>query len=107
MRTPLDIDEMAEQLPGAYKELMATQERLEQHYRDMQDVEFTVELGKLYLLQTRTGKRTAAAAVRIARDMVSEGLIDEVEAVRRVPAAHLDQLVHDIIGPSIRWTAIC
>ena len=107
LRTPLDIDEMAEQLPGAYKELMATQERLEQHYRDMQDVEFTVELGKLYLLQTRTGKRTAAAAVRIARDMVSEGLIDEVEAVRRVPAGQLDQLLHPIIDPSIRATPLC
>src|SRR5205807_4982067 len=83
------------------------QERLEQHYRDMQDVEFTVELGKLYLLQTRTGKRTAAAAVRIARDMVSGGLIDEVEAVRRVPAGQLDQLLHPIIDPSIRAPPLC
>src|SRR5437762_283906 len=73
----------------------------------MQDLEFTVERGKLYLLQTRTGKRTAAAAVRIARDMVTEGLIDEVEAVRRVPAAQLDQLLHPIIDPSIRATPLC
>ncbi|MFL5509333.1 MAG: pyruvate, phosphate dikinase [Gemmatimonadaceae bacterium] len=107
MRTPLDIDDMANELPGAYKELINTQDRLEKHYRDMQDLEFTVERGKLYLLQTRSGKRTAAAAVRIARDMVTEGLIDEVEAVRRVPAAQLDQLLHPIIDPSIRATPLC
>ena len=106
-RTPLDIEEMAEKLPGAYKELIGTQERLERHYCDMQDLEFTVERGKLYLLQTRTGKRTAAAAVRIARDMVNEGLIDRVQAVLRVPAAHLDQLLHPIIDPSIRATPLC
>ena len=106
-RTPLDIDDMAEQLPAAHKELIATQERLEKHYRDMQDLEFTVERGKLYLLQTRSGKRTAAAAVRIARDMVHEGLIDKIEAVKRVPAAHLDQLLHPIIDPSIRATPLC
>jgi pyruvate, orthophosphate dikinase len=106
-RTPLNIDDMAQRLPDAYKELIGTQERLERHYRDMQDLEFTVERGKLYLLQTRTGKRTAAAAVRIARDMVNEGLIDRVEAVKRVPAAHLDQLLHPIIDPSIRATPLC
>lgn len=106
-RTPLDIDSMAERLPEAYKELMGTQDRLERHYRDMQDLEFTVERGKLYLLQTRSGKRTAAAAVRIARDMVNEGLIDRVQAVLRVPAAHLDQLLHPIIDPSIRATPLC
>jgi pyruvate, orthophosphate dikinase len=107
IRTPLDVDEMVDRLPGAYKELMDTQERLEHHYRDMQDLEFTVERGRLFLLQTRTGKRTAAAAVRIARDMVSEGLIDKLEAVRRVPAAQLDQLLHPIIDPTIRATPIC
>ncbi len=106
-RTPLDIDEMAQRLPDAYKELMDTQIRLERHYRDMQDLEFTVERGKLFLLQTRTGKRTAAAAVRIARDMVNEGLIDRTQAVLRVPAAHLDQLLHPIIDPSIRATPLC
>src|SRR2546429_210047 len=98
---------MSERLPTAYKELIDTQDRLEQHYRDMQDLEFTVERGKLFLLQTRTGKRTAAAAVRIARDMVSEGLIDKIEAVRRVPAGQLDQLLHPIIDPSIRATPLC
>ncbi len=107
IRTPLDIDEMAERLPAAYKELMETQVRLERHYCDMQDLEFTVERGKLYLLQTRTGKRTAAAAVRIARDMVNEGLIDREQAVLRVPPGHLDQLLHPIIDPSIRATPLC
>ncbi|HET7614105.1 MAG TPA: pyruvate, phosphate dikinase [Gemmatimonadaceae bacterium] len=107
IRTPLEIDEMAERLPEPYKELMDTQQRLEQHYHDMQDLEFTVERGKLYLLQTRSGKRTAAAAVRIATDMVSEGLIDRVEAVRRVPAGQLDQLLHPIIDPSVRAEPLC
>ncbi|HJP87161.1 MAG TPA: pyruvate, phosphate dikinase, partial [Gemmatimonadaceae bacterium] len=107
IRTPLEIDEMAERLPEPYKELMDTQQRLEQHYHDMQDLEFTVERGKLYLLQTRSGKRTAAAAVRIATDMVSEGLIDKVEAVRRVPAGQLDQLLHPIIDPSVRADPLC
>jgi pyruvate,orthophosphate dikinase len=107
IRTPLHIDEMAERLPGAYKELLETQDRLEKHYADMQDLEFTVERGKLFLLQTRNGKRTAAAAVRIARDMVQEGLIDKTEAVKRVPAADLDQLLHPIIDPSVRSKPLC
>ena len=107
IRTPLDIDQMAQRLPEAYKELIETQDRLEQHYTDMQDLEFTVERGKLYLLQTRSGKRTAAAAVRIARDMVNEGLIGRDEAVLRVPAGDLDQLLHPIIDPSIRATPLC
>src|SRR6476646_10826708 len=107
IRTPLDIDDMANELPDAYKDLIGTQDRLEKHYRDMQDLEFTVERGKLYLLQTRSGKRTAAAAVRIAREMVTEGLVDKIEAVRRVPAAQLDQLLHPIIDPSIRATPLC
>ena len=100
IRTPLEIQEMAERLPGAFEELMATQERLEQHYRDMQDIEFTVERGKLYLLQTRTGKRTAAAAVRIAEEMVEEGLISRSEALQRVEPRQIDQLLHPIIDPS-------
>ncbi|MGI9043359.1 MAG: pyruvate, phosphate dikinase [Gemmatimonadaceae bacterium] len=107
IRTPLPIDEMAERLPGAYKELLETQDRLERHYTDMQDLEFTVERGKLFLLQTRTGKRTAAAAVRIAGDMVKEGLIDTTEAVKRVPAADLDQLLHPVIDPSVRAEPLC
>jgi len=106
IRTPLHIDEMASRLPGAYKELIAVQDRLERHYRDIQDLEFTVERGTLYLLQTRTGKRTAAASVRIARDMVDEGLITRAEAVQRVNAAHLDQLLHPVIDPGARATPL-
>ncbi|HEX6251009.1 MAG TPA: pyruvate, phosphate dikinase [Gemmatimonadaceae bacterium] len=106
-RDPLSIDEMAAVLPEAYAELMETQERLERHYCEMQDIEFTVERGKLFLLQTRTGKRTAAAALRIATDMVAEGLIDSTTAVRRVPAAHLDQVLHPIIDPSVDAQPLC
>jgi pyruvate,orthophosphate dikinase len=98
---------MATRLPEAYKELLETQDKLEKHYAEMQDLEFTVERGKLFLLQTRTGKRTSAAAVRIARDMVREKLIDRNEAVRRVPAAQLDQLLHPIIDPSVRSSPLC
>ena len=102
IRTPLPIDQMEAQLPGAYVELLETQNRLEQHYRDMQDIEFTVERGTLYLLQTRTGKRTAAAAIRIADEMVAEGVITQREAVLRVDAEQLDQLLHPVIDPSAR-----
>ncbi len=106
IRTPLRIAEMAQRLPGAYEELLATQQRLESHFRDMQDIEFTVERGKLYLLQTRTGKRAAAAAVRIADDMVREGLISRAEAVARVEPAQLDQLLHPVIDAGVRATPI-
>ncbi|MBV9880553.1 MAG: pyruvate, phosphate dikinase, partial [Gemmatirosa sp.] len=106
IRTPLRIDEMAERLPAAYEELLETQRRLEAHFRDMQDIEFTVERGKLFLLQTRTGKRAAAAAVRIAHDMVNEGLIARDEAVRRVEPAQLDQLLHPVIDAGVRATVI-
>ena len=107
IRTPVAIDQMASLLPGSFEQLMDTQLRLETHFRDMQDIEFTVERGKLYLLQTRTGKRTAAAAVRIARDMVTEGLITTREAVLRVPAGQLDQLLHPIIDPTARAKPLC
>ncbi|HEU5185409.1 MAG TPA: pyruvate, phosphate dikinase [Gemmatimonadaceae bacterium] len=107
IRTPLDIDEMAQRLPEAYRELLVTQERLEKHYRDMQDLEFTVERGKLYLLQTRTGKRTAAAAVRIADEMVAEGLINSREAVMRVGPQQLDHLLHPSIDPGARAEPLC
>ena len=106
IRTPLSIDEMAEHLPGAYEQLIATQERLERHYRDLQDIEFTVERGELYLLQTRSGKRTAAAAVRVATDMVAEGMIAASEAVLRVPPDQLDQLLHPVIDPGVRATPL-
>ncbi|HZO20217.1 MAG TPA: pyruvate, phosphate dikinase [Gemmatimonadaceae bacterium] len=107
IRTPLDIDDMAQRLPEAYRELLVTQERLEKHYRDMQDLEFTVERGTLYLLQTRTGKRTAAAAVRIADEMVAEGLINSREAVMRVAPQQLDHLLHPSIDPGARAEPLC
>ncbi|HEU4995935.1 MAG TPA: pyruvate, phosphate dikinase [Gemmatimonadaceae bacterium] len=107
IRTPLSIEEMANRLPASYKELLATQARLETHFREMQDIEFTVERGKLFLLQTRTGKRTAAAAVRIATDMESEGLIDAPTAVTRVQPEQLDQLLHPVIDAGARATPLC
>jgi pyruvate,orthophosphate dikinase len=106
IRTPLRIEEMARYLPSAYEELLRVQERLEAHYRDMQDLEFTVERGTLHLLQTRTGKRTAPAAIRIAVDMVDESLITPPEAVKRVEAAQLDQLLHPVIDPAARAVPI-
>ncbi len=99
IRDPLHIDGMAEALPGAYAELMAAQRRLEEHYRDVQDLEFTVERGHLFLLQTRSAKRSAAAAVRTAVDMVDEGVISIEEAVLRVKPEQLDQLLHPCIDP--------
>jgi len=106
IRTPLHIDEMATQLPGAYEALLETQGRLERHFRDMQDIEFTVGRGTLYLLQTRTGKRTTAAALRIALDMVEEGLISEREAVLRLQPNQLDQLLHRVIASTSQATPI-
>jgi pyruvate, orthophosphate dikinase len=106
IRTPLEIAEMETRLPEAYRQLLDVQQRLEQHYHDMQDLEFTVERGKLYLLQTRTGKRSAAAAVRIAHAMVEEGLIGPEEALRRVDARQLDQLLHPVIDPGVRSVPI-
>ena len=99
IRTPLSIEDMAEALPTAYTQLLEVQDTLESHFRDMQDLEFTVENGTLYLLQSRTGKRTAAAAVRIATEMVDEGLIDATEAVLRVDPRQLDQLLHPRLDP--------
>ena len=107
IRTPLPIEEMATRLPQAYEDLLRTQSLLERHFRDMQDLEFTVERGKLYLLQTRTGKRTAAAAVRIACDLVNEGLISRPEALQRVPANQLDQLLHPVIDRAGKPVALC
>jgi pyruvate,orthophosphate dikinase len=106
IRTPLHIDEMATQLPGAYEALLETQARLERHFRDMQDIEFTVERGTLYLLQTRTGKRTTQAALRIALDMVDEGLISQTDAVRRLEPSQLDQLLHRVIATTSQATPI-
>ncbi len=99
IRTPQPIAEMRERLPNAYARLTATLDRLEEHYREMQDIEFTVEEGELFLLQTRTGKRTAQAALRIAVDMNDEGLISREEAVARIDPGQLDQLLHPMIDP--------
>jgi pyruvate, orthophosphate dikinase len=98
---------MANLLPQAYADLRDTEERLERHFHEMQDIEFTVERGRLYLLQTRTGKRTAAAAVRIATDMVDEGVITPQQAIQRVAPEQLDQLLHPVIDPGVRATPIC
>jgi pyruvate, orthophosphate dikinase len=99
IRTPEPLALMAEGLPAAYSELLDTMTRLEAHYRDMQDIEFTVEDDRLYILQTRTAKRTAAAALKAAVDMVAEGLITREEAVARIDPAQLDQLLHPMIDP--------
>lgn len=86
-------------MPEAYRELVHTYQTLEQHYRDMQDIEFTIQKGKLFMLQTRTGKRTANSAVRIAVDMVEEGLISSHEAVLRVAPSQVEQLLHPRLDP--------
>ena len=99
IRTPEPIAEMKDRLPGAYEEFVETVRRLEEHYRDMQDLEFTVEDGKLYLLQTRTATRTAAAALKCAVEMVDEGLISREEAVARIDPGQLDHLLHPRIDP--------
>ncbi|GGA36260.1 pyruvate, phosphate dikinase [Kroppenstedtia guangzhouensis] len=99
IRTPEPIAALSERLPLIYEEFRGISTRLEAHYRDMQDIEFTVERGKLYILQTRNGKRTARAAVKIAVDMVEEGVIDKKTALKRVDPDQLDQLLHRRIDP--------
>ena len=94
VRTPQPISKLEEDLPECYKEFMELAQKLENHYRDMQDMEFTIQEGKLYFLQTRNGKRTAHAAINIACDLVDEGMITEEEAVLRIDAKSLDQLLH-------------
>lgn len=94
VRTPQPISKLAEDLPDCYKEFMEIAQKLENHYRDMQDMEFTIQEGKLYFLQTRNGKRTADAAINIACDLVDEGMITKEEAVLRIEAKSLDQLLH-------------
>ena len=94
IRTPMSIDRLAEINPDIYKEFVRSAKKLEKHYKDMQDLEFTIEHGNLYILQTRNGKRTAQAALQVAVDMVREGLIDEREAVLRVEPKQLEQLLH-------------
>ncbi len=115
IRTPQPMSEarskpgersMEAAMPAAYAELVAVRATLEKHYRDMQDIEFTVQQNKLYMLQTRNGKRTAAASLKIAVDMAREGLITEVEAIQRVNPAALDQLLHPTLDPKAKRTAL-
>lgn len=106
-RTPQKITDLEIAQPAIYNQFKEIAGRLERHYRDMQDLEFTVESGKLYMLQTRSGKRSAEAAVRIALDMVSEGLIDKKEAVSRVSASSLDQLFHARIDANESYAVAC
>lgn len=94
IRTPQHISKLKEEMPEIYKQLIDIRKKLEEHYKDMQDVEFTIQKGKLYMLQTRTGKRTAAAALQVAVDMVDQGYIDKKTAVTRVEPQMLDQLLH-------------
>ena len=106
IRTPHPISDLKEEMPEIYAELEEIYHKLEQHYRDMQDIEFTIQEGKLYMLQTRSGKRTATAAVRMAVEMVKEGLIDKKTAVLRVDPAQLDQLLHPMIDPNAKYDVL-
>jgi len=99
IRTPLPIDKLNDIMPDVYAQLLDIVDKLEHHFKDMQDIEFTIQEGKLFLLQTRTGKRTAKAAVKIAVDMVKEGLITRDEAIMRIAPEQLDQLLHKQIDP--------
>jgi pyruvate,orthophosphate dikinase len=103
VRTPQPIEEMRERMPVAFGQLLENTTRLEHHYRDMQDIEFTVEEGRLYLLQTRSAKRTAAAALKAAVEMTAEGLISREEAIVRIDPSQLDQLLHPMIDPEAEF----
>ncbi|MDP0500211.1 MAG: pyruvate, phosphate dikinase [Verrucomicrobiota bacterium JB022] len=100
VRTPKTISELKEEMPKSYDELMEVRAKLEDHFRDMQDVEFTVEAGKLYMLQTRNGKRTGLAAVRIAVEMFNEGLMDKKTAIKKIPAESIDTLLVPVFDPA-------
>ncbi|MEP0202703.1 MAG: pyruvate, phosphate dikinase [Halioglobus sp.] len=102
IRTPEPIEALNTELPAVYEELYATQELLEKHYRDMQDIEFTIQEGKFYMLQTRSGKRTGRASIKIAVDMVSEGLINEKEALMRVSPEHVEAFLHPMVDPAAK-----
>ena len=106
VRTPLPIENLKKELPKVYRELKEITTKFEKHYRDTQDFEFTVENGKLFMLQTRTGKRTAFAAVKIAVDMVKEKLISKEEALMRLAPAQIDQLLHPILDPKVKVKVI-
>ena len=100
VRTPMPISEMEQKFPEAFKQFVDVCKTLENHYHDMQDMEFTVEHGKLYMLQTRNGKRTAAAAIKIACDLIDEGMISEEEALMQIDAKSLDMLLHPQFDPA-------
>jgi pyruvate, orthophosphate dikinase len=106
IRTPEHIDQLEQEMPEVYRQLVDIYQRLERHYKDMLDLEFTVQDGKLFMLQTRVGKRTAVAALRIAVEMVEEGLIDEKTAVLRVDPEQLEQLLHPMVDPDSQVQAI-
>ena len=99
VRTPMPISKMAEVMPEVYEQFLTVCNTLEKHYKDMQDMEFTIEQGKLYMLQTRNGKRTAAAAIKIACDLIDEGMITEKEALMQIDAKSLDMLLHPTFDP--------
>jgi pyruvate, orthophosphate dikinase len=102
IRTPNSIEKLEHDMPEVYQDLVKVYQKLENHYKDMQDLEFTIENQKLFLLQTRSGKRTAASAIKVAIDMVNEGLISKREALMRVPANQLDQIFHPMIAPKAK-----
>ena len=106
IRTAPRISQMQTEMPAVYAQFVRIGEQLERHYRDVQDLEFTIERGKLYMLQTRSAKRTAAAAVKIAADLVDEGLITRDEALMRIEPAHVDQLLRDQFDPAARASAV-
>ncbi len=106
IRTPEPIDALKERLPSVYQELFDTQALLEKHYRDMQDIEFTVQEGRFYMLQTRSGKRTGRASIKIAVDMVSEDLINEKEALMRVSPEHVEAFLHPMVDPAAKTEVI-
>ena len=106
IRTPSEISTLERKIPNAYKQLIDICQTLEKHFRDMQDIEFTIEEGILYMLQTRSGKRTAKAATKIAVDMVAEGLIDKKTAIMRVTPQQIDQILHPMIDPSAKQNII-
>ena len=102
IRTPEPIEALKQRMPEVYDELFETQALLEKHYRDMQDIEFTIQSGKFYILQTRSGKRTGRASVKIAVDMVNEKLIDEKEALLRVSPGHVEAFLHPMVDPKAK-----
>jgi pyruvate,orthophosphate dikinase len=106
IRTPRPISELKDQMPEMYKQFVKAADTLEHHYKDMQDIEFTIERGRLYMLQTRNGKRTGQAAVQVAYDLVQENILTPAEAIMKVEPAHIEQLMHRRIDPSVKLEAI-